>query len=113
MPFGFGNITSCAAFAENIGRKITIEGTVATARRTTTESGKPMQFISLEDESGLADVVLFPGNCNPIAHVSIGPYVVQGIVEEHHGVPVLTATKISSTQGKKPLQSQEYSGGFS
>ena len=113
MPFGFGNITSCEAFAGNIGRKITIEGTVATARRTTTESGKPMQFISLEDESGLADVVLFPGNCNPIAHVSIGPYVVQGVVEEHHGVPVLAATKISSTQGKTPLQSQEYSGGFS
>ncbi|MEY4788481.1 MAG: hypothetical protein RLZ61_699, partial [Planctomycetota bacterium] len=37
----------------------------------------------------------------------------QGIVEEHHGVAVLAATKISSTQGKVALQAQEYSGGFS
>ena len=113
MPVGFGNITSCDDFSRSVGKKITIEGTVATARRTTTESGKPMQFISLEDETGLADVVLFPGNCNPIAHLSLGPYVVQGIVEEHHGVAVLAATKISSTQGKVALQAQEYSGGFS
>jgi len=113
MPVGFGNITSCDDFSRSIGKKITIEGAVATARRTMTESGKPMQFISLEDETGLADVVLFPGKCNPIAHLSIGPYVVQGIVEEHHGVAVLAAIKISSTQGKTPLQSQEYSGSFS
>jgi len=71
------------------------------------------QFISLEDETGLADVVLFPGNCKPIAHLSIGPYVVQGIVEEHHGVPVLSATKISNTQGNAALHKQEYSGGIS
>jgi DNA polymerase III alpha subunit len=112
-PVGFGRTTSCDDFSRSIGKKITIEGTVAASRRTTTESGKPMQFISLEDETGLADVVLFPGNCNPIAHLSIGPYVVQGIVEEHHGVAVLAATKISSTQGKQSLHVQEYSGGFS
>ena len=113
LPVGCGHITSCDDFSRSIGEKITIEGTVATARRTTTESGQPMQFISLEDETGLADVVLFAGNCNPIPHISLGPYVVQGIVEEHHGVPVLAATKISNTLGKTTLHVQEYSGGGS
>ena len=113
MPVGFGHITNCDDFSRSMGKKITIEGTVVTSRQTRTASGKPMQFISLEDETGLADVVLFPGKCNPIAHLSIGPYVVQGIVEEHHGVAVLAAIKISSTQGRTPSQSQEYSGSFS
>lgn len=113
VPAEFGHVTSCKDISLSVGREITIEGTVVAARRTTTESGKPMQFISLEDETGLADVVLFPGNCKPIAHLSIGPYVVQGIVEEHHGVPVLSATKISNTQGNAALHKQEYSGGIS
>ncbi len=108
-----GGITKCIDLPNSVGKKITIEGITATARRTTTESGKPMQFISLEDETGLADVVLFPGLCNMIAHLTLGPYVAYGVVEEHHGVPVLNAHKIISAQRLVATREQQYYGDFS
>lgn len=76
------------------GQEITVAGLVATSRRTTTESGEFMQFITLVDEKGMCDLVLFPSICKVLPHVGIGPYKARGIVEEHHGVLVLKVNRI-------------------
>jgi DNA-directed DNA polymerase III PolC len=77
--------------AAHVGRPVRIRGVVATHRHTFTEDGRPMQFITLEDEDGLTDVTIFPGTCAPVPHLGLGPYVAAGIVEDSYGVRTVTA----------------------
>jgi hypothetical protein len=75
----------------HLGRTVRVEGLVATARYAWTRDERPVQFISLEDESGLAEVTLFEGECLAVPHLTVGPYVATGVVEEQFGVFTLTA----------------------
>jgi hypothetical protein len=52
-----------------------------------------MQFVTLEDEWGLIECTLFPGTCEPVAYLAMGPYTATGRVEEQFGVLTLTAEK--------------------
>jgi hypothetical protein len=54
-----------------------------------------MQFITLEDEWGLAEVTIFPGACPLVPYLKLGPYVVEGRVEEQYGVRTLNADKFA------------------
>jgi DNA-directed DNA polymerase III PolC len=73
------------------GRRIRTAGLVATGRFAHTEKGLEMQFITLEDEWGLMEVTVFPGTCKLITHLTLGPYVATGVVEEQFGVFTITA----------------------
>jgi DNA-directed DNA polymerase III PolC len=73
------------------GQNVRIQGLVATARHVITHDGRPVQFVTLEDEDGLAEVTLFSGECPQIPYLTMGPYVAAGVVEEQHGVYTLTA----------------------
>jgi DNA-directed DNA polymerase III PolC len=73
------------------GRTVRVEGVVATARHAITHDGRAIQFITLEDEDGFADVTLFAGTCEQVAYLTIGPYMATGVVEEQYGVFTLTA----------------------
>jgi hypothetical protein len=64
---------------------------VATARHVITHDGRPVQFATLEDEDGLAEVTLFSGECPQVPYLTMGPYVAAGVVEEQHGVCTLAA----------------------
>lgn len=75
------------------GRSVRVAGLVAAARYTYTDAGKPMQFVSLEDECGLVDLILFPGSCPLMPYLSAGPYVAEGPVEEHYGVLSVSAQR--------------------
>jgi DNA-directed DNA polymerase III PolC len=79
--------------ATNVGRRVRLSGLVATARHTPTSDGRDMQFVTLEDEWGLIEVTLFPGTCEPVAYLAMGPYTATGRVEEQYGVVTLTAEK--------------------
>jgi hypothetical protein len=70
---------------------VRVQGLVATARHVFTEDGRPIQFVTLEDEHGLAEVTLFPGTCLQVPCLTMGPYVATGVVEEQYGVFTLTA----------------------
>jgi DNA-directed DNA polymerase III PolC len=59
-----------------VGRRVHVAGLTATARHALTAQGRPMQFVTLEDEWGLIEVTLFPG---------------AGTVEERYGVLTLNA----------------------
>ena len=54
-----GCITT-AELAARRGEKVRIAGLVAAARRLVTRGGRIMQFVTLEDEHGLVETVLFP-----------------------------------------------------
>jgi DNA-directed DNA polymerase III PolC len=73
------------------GRLVRVRGLVATARHLVTENDRAAQFITLEDEHGLAEVTLFEGTCPPLPHLTIGPYEATGVVEERYGAFGLTA----------------------
>jgi DNA polymerase-3 subunit alpha/error-prone DNA polymerase len=79
--------------APNVGKRVRLSGLVATARHTPTSDGRDMQFVTLEDEWGLIEVTLFPGTCEPVAYLAMGPYTATGRVEEQYGVVTLTAEK--------------------
>lgn len=68
----------------HVGERVVVAGVVAAARMTNTEAGRPMQFITLEDETGLIDVTLFPGNAAPLPYLTLGPYMATGLVEEQY-----------------------------
>jgi hypothetical protein len=72
---------------------VRVRGLVATARHVFTADGRPLQFITLEDEHGFSEVTLFPGTCRQVAYLTIGPYTATGVVEEQHGVCTLTAER--------------------
>jgi DNA-directed DNA polymerase III PolC len=81
------------------GRTVRVEGLVATARHAVTHDGRPIQFITLEDEDGFSDVTLFPGTCPQVAYLTTGPYLATGVVEEQYGVFTLTARRFERWSG--------------
>ncbi len=91
LPKGLDDSRSLRA---RIGGRIRFAGLVAASRHTPTKHGEEMQFIALEDEWGLVDVTLFPNTCKPIAYLTMGPYLVEGEVEEQFDVATVTATRV-------------------
>jgi hypothetical protein len=57
------------------------------------EDGRDMQFVTLQDEYGLMEMTLFPGNCPLHPYLRLGPYLVTGIVEDQHDVVTVTAER--------------------
>jgi len=68
------------------GRVVRVQGLVATARLTHTSDDRPLQFVSLRDAHGLAEVTLFDGACPAVPYLTLGPYTATGVVEEQFGV---------------------------
>ncbi len=68
-----------------IGRKVTVAGFIATARRARTNDGRVMGFVTLEDSTGLAEVSFFPDQIQLYRSIcsSGGPVWVKGKVTEH------------------------------
>lgn len=81
---------------QHVGRLVRVAGIVATARQTHTETGRPVQFVTLEDEQGLAEVSLFDGTCPTIPYLNMGPYVATGVVEDRFGACALTARRFET-----------------
>jgi DNA-directed DNA polymerase III PolC len=88
VPPGLHNSRDLRA---RVGKPIRVSGVVATARHTPTSDGRPMQFVTLEDEWGLIEVTLFPGTCPLAPYLALGPYLAGGRVEEQYGVLTVTA----------------------
>tara|TARA_R110002096_G_scaffold24453_9_gene77072 strand:- start:35965 stop:39912 length:3948 start_codon:yes stop_codon:yes gene_type:complete len=54
------NPIPCGKLDDFVGARVTLRGWPAATRRARTENGDLMRFLTLEDESGLAEAVLFP-----------------------------------------------------
>jgi hypothetical protein len=80
------------------GRLVRVQGLVATARNVYTEAGRPIQFVTLEDEHGLVEVTLFGGTCTQVPYLTMGPYVALGVVEERFGAHTVTARQFERVE---------------
>ncbi|MDQ3774672.1 MAG: DNA polymerase III subunit alpha [Pseudomonadota bacterium] len=78
-----GCITT-AELAARRGAKVRIAGLVAAARRLVTRGGRIMQFVTLEDEHGLVETVLFPDVYASLQDpvTTPGPFIFGGRVED-------------------------------
>jgi DNA-directed DNA polymerase III PolC len=79
------------------GRRVKVAGKLVTAKSATVKkTGQPMKFITLEDETDLCEVTLFPEIYARYGArlLSRGPYLVTGIVEDDHGSITVTAEKL-------------------
>ncbi|MFW6159172.1 MAG: OB-fold nucleic acid binding domain-containing protein, partial [Planctomycetota bacterium] len=78
------------------GETVRAAGVIAASRRTTTRSGDPMRFITLEDETGIFEVTLFPRVCRKYNRLvdGYGPYLVEGTVENQYGALTLNARRV-------------------
>ncbi|MHC4517747.1 MAG: helix-hairpin-helix domain-containing protein [Planctomycetota bacterium] len=82
LPSGY---VAAARLKRWIGKKATIAGFVATARRARTGDGRVMGFVTLEDTTGLAEVSFFPDQIEQYQSICSygGPVWVRGRVTEH------------------------------
>jgi DNA polymerase III alpha subunit len=90
-----GCITT-AELAARRGEKVRIAGLVAAARRLVTRAGRIMQFVTLEDEHGLVETVLFPDVYASLQDpvTTPGPFIVGGRVEEDNGEAQLRVSEV-------------------
>ncbi len=82
--------------AASTGRRVRITGIMATSRVTVTAREEPMEFVTLEDEHGLFEAVLFPQVLRQCRRFlgTIGPYEVVGKVETRYDAVALTAERV-------------------
>ncbi len=80
-----------------VGRRVTIAGKLITAKSATVRTtGQSMKFITLEDETDLCEITLFPKIYARYGSKLLGrgPYLVTGLVEDDHGSVTITAESV-------------------
>ena len=87
------NPAPCGEIARFEGGRITLRGWPAATRHVRTKDGRTMRFLTLEDESGLAEVVLFADVYERDGKrlAEFGTLCVTGIVENQMGACTLHA----------------------
>ncbi len=88
-----------------VKRRIRLVGIMATARITETLRLEPMEFLTLEDEHGLFEAVLFPAAFRRFSRLvgTLGPYLVEGRVEDRYGALTLSADRIARAQDDRKI----------
>ncbi len=83
-----------------VGQRVTVAGVKQTSHRSRTSRGDAMLFLTLEDLSGMLDVVLFPDAYRQYKRVlsGSGPFLISGVVEmdDTRGEPLLKAERVIS-----------------
>ena len=69
-----------------LGKRVRALGALATTRGAPTKNGDIMQFVTLEDETGVFEVTLFPKVYSRVRRLLTdgGPYLVEGKVEDQY-----------------------------
>ena len=71
--------------AFHVGEVVTLIGWLITEKIVSTKKGDPMEFMTLEDQTGMYDATVFPTTYRQYCHLlaTNQAYVVMGLVEEH------------------------------
>ncbi len=90
------NPVRCAEVRELPGGRVTLRGWLVASRRVHTRDDRWMRFLTLEDESGLAEVVLWPDVYARDGHrlAEPGSLVVTGTIQDQLGARTLEADRI-------------------
>jgi DNA polymerase III alpha subunit len=95
------DVTPAGEIPRHVGRRVRICGWLVTGKLVQTKHRDPMEFILVEDLTGLVDVTVFPqvyARSAACLHAA-RPLLVSGRVEEEFGVPSLVADRIRSWWG--------------
>jgi error-prone DNA polymerase len=78
-----------------IGRRVRLAGWLITGKVVSTKTGDPMEFLTFEDETGIAETTFFPQTYRRFCHIidRQRPYLLTGKVEENWGTLTLTVEK--------------------
>ncbi|MFW6107322.1 MAG: DNA polymerase III subunit alpha [bacterium] len=89
-------VVESASLPRHRGETLRAAGVVAATRSTTTRKGEPMRFVTLEDETGIFEVTLFPRVCRRYSRLvdGYGPYLVEGKVEDQYGAVSMNAWRL-------------------
>jgi DNA-directed DNA polymerase III PolC len=90
-------LVKMAQLRDCIGRRIRCAAWLLTGKLVSTKSGEAMEFLTFEDETGLAETTFFPGTYRRYAHLlrSGRAYILSGIVEQDYGAITLTVERIA------------------
>ena len=79
-----------------IGHRVRLIGILDTTRGTLTKNDELMQFLTLEDETGVFEVTLFPKLYRRVRRLLTdgGPYLVEGKVEDQYDSISVTASRV-------------------
>jgi DNA-directed DNA polymerase III PolC len=104
----FPGAVSCRVAETRVGRRVRVAGILAARRTVPTKEGRSMQFVTLEDETGLVECTLFPdvyARLRGTVH-ALGPYVAEGRIEEQYGAPTLNVSRIALVPTLSPRGSE-------
>ena len=89
-------LVACEALEHHRDRRVSLRGWLAASRRVRTADGRWMRFLTLEDPTGIAEVVLFADAYERHGHqlTHRGPFLVSGTVEDQMGACTLHADRI-------------------
>ncbi|MBK9949298.1 MAG: DNA polymerase III subunit alpha [Nitrospira sp.] len=75
-----------------VGKEVTLVGWLLTEKIVSTKKGEPMEFMTLEDQTGMYDATVFPATYREYCHLlaTDQAYVVTGLVEEHFSTITVT-----------------------
>ncbi len=81
---------------QHIGEEVTLIGWLLTEKIVSTKKGEPMEFMTLEDQTGMYDATLFPDTYRQYCHLLAmnQAYVVTGLVETHFSTATVTVTTL-------------------
>ena len=97
-------ITKARDMHRHNGKTVKMVGWYMSSKRIRTKKGEIMKFLSLEDESGTFEAVIFPKAYEKFAELtmSMGPYLVLGKVDMETG-PNLVVEKLAVLSAKEVL----------
>ncbi|MDR4467898.1 MAG: DNA polymerase III subunit alpha [Nitrospira sp.] len=92
-----------------VGKEVTLIGWLLTEKIVSTKKGEPMEFMTLEDQTGMYDATLFPNTYRDYCHLLVTnqAYVVTGMVEDHFSTVTVTVKTLQLlTTGEIPAPSE-------
>ena len=92
-----------------VGKEVTLIGWLITEKIVATKKGEPMEFMTLEDQTGMYDATVFPSTYRHYCHLlaTNQAYVVRGLVEEHFSTVTVTVRTLQLlTTGGIPAPSE-------
>ena len=92
-----------------VGQEVTLVGWLVTEKIVSTKKGEPMEFMTLEDQTGMYDATVFPTTYRHYCHLlaTNQAYVVRGLVEEHFSTVTVTVRTLQLlTTGGIPAPSE-------
>jgi len=89
-------VVSANEMPHHVNQRVTMVGWLITEKSAQTKQGEAMEFIALEDQTGLYDATLFPNTYRRFGHLLRydRPLIVEGRIEEEFQTVTLTVERL-------------------